>query len=137
MLIATLRTPFEIVFDFYFDAATNAALKRCGAEWHGKEKLWTLPITRLDKLIAVLGDTLTCDAEVWLAAPPKLPAQVAAENAAWMGQTPGAPQVAAVQPIPAGATKLDRIMAENAGEWAARAERKQAMSRGRKPAWVR
>lgn len=121
MIIATLNTPFTVALDFHFDAATNATLKTIGGTWDKAQKVWTLPLRNLDKLIAKCGDELMCDTEVWLAAPVQ------------QQYTPtGNGKVADLAP-----TKLDVLLAANMPQWAARAERKQNMSKGRKPAWVR
>ena len=131
MIIATLQTPLTLALDFEFSASTNAILKTIGAEFKPRGKFWTLPISRLDKLIAKFGDTLTCDTEVWLAASPKLPAQVRAENEAWANGAPQPVTPVTMRPLPA-VTRLDEFLIDGLPRWAANAEREKAMQRQRR-----
>jgi hypothetical protein len=63
MIIATLLDVTTLVLDFDFSADTNAALKAIGGGWDKPAKVWTLPVSRLDKLVARCGDELMCDIE--------------------------------------------------------------------------
>lgn len=130
MILATLLTPFVMALDFAFDATTNATLKAIGAEFDRRGKIWTLPVSRLDKLIAHFADTLTCDTEVWLAASPKLPAQVRAENAAWMQGIVQPVTPVTTRPLPE-RTRLDDLLIDGLPRWTANDEREQAMQRKR------
>ena len=144
MIIATLHTPFVIALDFAFDAATNATLKRIGAEFNKAGKFWALPISRLDKLIDAMGDSLTCDAEVWLAASPKSPAMVRAENDAWMQtlnmpiqRQEGANLADCRATVAVGSlTPFDKLLIDGLPRWAANEER-EAARKGKGQRWTR
>ena len=83
-LTAFLLTPDTLRVAFRYDAGTVEQIKRIdGATWNKAGKYWTLPLNALDKLIKVFGDDLAVDAEAFLAANPKTPAMVRAENALW------------------------------------------------------
>lgn len=81
-----LLGPDVLRIAFRYDVATKDALKALGAVpvFEAKKFLyWTLPLAALDKLIKVFGDDLAVDAEVFMAANPKTPAMVRAENDLW------------------------------------------------------
>jgi hypothetical protein len=103
-----------------------------------------LPVGRLDKLIKLFGDDLAIDAEVYLAANPKTPAIIKAENAAWMQRqgmglpTQGDPAThhsKAAGPM-GEATKFDELLARGFPAWVAQADKEKARKeKGKK--WTR
>lgn len=131
MIVATLLDGSTLALDFEFSASTNATLKTIGGRFDGPAKCWTLPLRSLDKLISRCGDELMCDAEVWLAASPKLPAQVRAENEAWANGAPQPVTPVTMRPLPA-VTRLDEFLIDGLPRWAANAEREKAMQRQRR-----
>jgi hypothetical protein len=139
--------------DFDFNADTNATLKAIGGGWDKPAKVWTLPVSRLDKLIARCGDELMCDTEVWLAAPVKrspCPGKCPACNVMWVyrdatGWEPGCRcscvPVGSVRydPVPltgkaadVAPTRFDTLLADGLPRWAANQEREKARNAQRR-----
>lgn len=74
-ITATLLNSAIIRLDFAYDAATIARIKGIGeAAWSAKGRYWSLPIGRLDALIAACGDSLSIHPDV-------LAAKMSEENA--------------------------------------------------------
>lgn len=136
MITVTMLDTFTLRLTFPFSATTNATLKIVGAEWQKAGKFWTLPIGGLDRLIRHCGADLTAEPAVWLAASPKTPAMVRAENDAWAQR-----QHTPVQPVTPVTTDLeptrfDQLLIDGLPRWAEREQQQQAMkARGRR--WTR
>jgi hypothetical protein len=64
-ITATLLPPAAIRLDFAFDKTVNEKLKTIpGWNFDGKAKIWTVPVCRLDALIASLGAALSLSYDV-------------------------------------------------------------------------
>ena len=133
-----LSTPDTLRVAFAYNADVVATMKTIdGAVFDKRDKSWALPVAKLDRLIAKLGDDLAIDPEVFMAANPKTPAMVRAENERWM-QTQGR-----TMPVPlpvAGpmgeVTKVDKMLHDGLPRWAAQEQKDKAMKeKGKK--WTR
>ena len=69
-----LIEPSTLRLSFAYDSAINERIKTLpGWDWNKKQRIWTVPLSSLDRLLAEFGDQLAIDPDVVMAANPKTP----------------------------------------------------------------